>query len=774
MNTEHTSNPVPNNPEPHSTNYPPTTKSHRTGWLSRRKFLIGTGAGVLVVGICGNYALNYVRHHVMDFAEESPTVSAPDEPFLWFTVKPDNTIIFHIPKVEMGQGIHTALAQIAAEELCADWNTMQVEQATTKHGYDSSMMFTFGSMSVASLYKPLREAAAVVRETLRIEAARRLRVKPEQLEAQDSMMMIHANGHDHKQRISYGDIVAGKQGAWKLASKAPLKGEGAFTFIGKSIPRVDLREKLTGRAVYGYDARANNMLFGAIARPPRFGAVLKHAEAGEAATMPGVVKVVIQRNTSGFGEGLIAGVVAETRSKAHAALEKLVLRWEGGTEVSQKDLDTMVTVPKDRRKEPGIYIQSTQSTHDHFTGGNAHHYTIVSGEYRTPFAAHAHLEPQAALADVRPDAVHVHVSTQAPDLVTMLVANAIDRKKADITVHPTYLGGGFGRRIGHDVAVEAAVLSAAVGRPVHVGWTRTEEFRHGYYRQPTHHVLRGALNAEGRLVALEHHIASGDVLLAAAEPVGGFAGRLLADTFGIDPGAMTGAAPLLYAIEHHHIVSHRIKLPILTSAWRGLGLLPNTFARESFMDELARAANKDPIDFRIEHLTEDQTGKRLKAVLERVRRIGRWDETLAEGHARGVACCTHAKTLIAQVAEVSFFKGQFKVHRVDVAVDPGFAVNPDGAAAQIQGAITMGLSSVLFENLRFAKGLADHANFDSYPLLTLKEAPEVNVDVMSSGSEPFGMGEVGIGPIAAAVGNALAALTGKRMRSIPFDVSALG
>jgi len=768
MNTEHTSTPVPNDHEPQPTNQQPTAHNPRTGWLSRRKFLIGAGAGVLALGIGGKYATDYARHHVMEYAEDTPTASAPDEPFLWFTVKPDNTITFHVPKVEMGQGIHTALAQIAAEELCADWNMIHVEQATTQHGYDGSMMFTFGSASVASLYKPLREAAAMVRETLRIEAARRLNVKPEQLDAKDGMMMIHANGHDDKQRISYGDIVAGKQGAWKLANTAPLKDENAFTFIGKSVPRVDLHDKLTGRAIYGYDARAEKMLFGAIARPPRFGAVLKHAEPGEAASMRGVVKVVIQKNTSGLGEGLIAGVVAETRSKARAALEKLVLRWEGGTEVSQEDLEKMVTVPQDRTKEPGIYIQSTQSTHDHFTGGNAHHYTIVSGEYRTPFASHAHLEPQAALADVRPDAVHIHVSTQMPDVVKTLVSNAIDRKEADITVYPTYLGGGFGRRGGHDVGVEAAVLSAAVGRPVHVGWTRTEELQNGFYRQPTHHTLRGALNAEGKLVALEHHIASSDVLLAFAEPVGGFVGGILADTFGVDPGAMTGAAPLLYAIEHHHIVSHRVKLPILTSAWRGLGLLPNTFARESFMDELARAANKDPIDFRLEHLPDTETGKRLKAVLERVRRIGRWDQTLPEGHARGVACCTNAKTLIAQVAEVSFFKGQLKVHRVDAAVDPGFAVNPDGAVAQIQGAINMGLSSVLFENLRFANGLADHANFDSYPLLTLKEAPEINVDVMISGSEPFGMGEVGIGPIAAAVGNALAALTGKRVRSMPF------
>ena len=569
---------------------------------TRRTFLISAGVGALTIGIGGKIGWEYLRRNVPALAENrAPSAKVPKEPFAWFTINADKTIIFHVPKIEMGQGIHTSLAQIAADELEADWNTFRVVQADTAHGFDSGTQFTFGSVSVASLYQPIREASATVRETLREEAARRLNTTKENIIAKNGAMELRA---DASKRLTYGELVAGKQGKWTLAKNAPLKSANNFTLIGKSVPRVDLRDKVTGRAVYGLDARLPNMLYGAVARPPRYGAKLKSAKAGEAATMSGVVKVVIE---NGF-----AGVVAERRSIARAAAARIQCEWEGGVTESQDVFDALTTVPTD--KSNAIAIQEHGSASDNRTDKD------VFAQYRTAIAVHAHLEPQAALADVRGDgktiqSITITASTQTPDMVRTMVADALGVEKDSIVVKPTYAGGGFGRRLAHEVGVEAALLSRAVGRPVHVGWTREEEMRYGFYRPPTHHVLRGSVGANGRILAMEHEVSSGDVLLSFAGIAGGAIAGSVADAFGVDPGALIGALSE-YDIPHHRVLSHRVKLPFLTASWRGLGLLPNIFARESFIDELAHKAGKDPLDFRLAMLTKESD---LKKVLTKLR-----------------------------------------------------------------------------------------------------------------------------------------------------------
>lgn len=721
---------------------------------SRRTFLISAGAGLLTIGIGGKIGWEYLRKNVSAMGESRvPPATMPDEPFAWFTIASDNTITFHVPKVEIGQGIHTALAQIVADELEADWATFRVQQADTSRGYEASTQYTFGSFSVASLYAPLREGAATLRETLREEAARRLNTTKENVIAKNGVMAL---SNDPSKRLTYGDLVAGKQGKWILAKKSSLKDAKNFTLIGKRVPRVDLRDKVTGRAVYGLDARLPNMLYGAVARPPRYGATLKSAKAGKAASIQGVVKIVIEQ---GF-----AGVVAERRSVARAAAALLECEWEGGMTVSQDVIDRLATVPQD--KSASVAIQEKGSS-----GAQLSEKDVVV-QYRTPTAAHAHLEPQAALADVRPDGITMIASTQTPDIVRMMVSRALGVEKETILVKPTYAGGGFGRRGAHDVGVEAALLSRAVGRPVHVGWTREDEMRYGYYRPPSHHTLRGKVDAQGKITAFEHEFASGDVLFGMAGMAGGKIAESIVDAFGVDPGATTGGL-FEYDIPHHTVRSHRVKLPFLTASWRGLGLMPNVFARESFIDELAHAAKKDPMQFRLEHLPDTELGKRYKQALKRVQEMSSWNTPPQAGMARGVAFCLHAQTVAAQVAEVSVVDGRLKVHQVWAAVDPGIAVSPDGAKAQIQGAIVMGLSSVLHEKITFKNGLAEASNFDAYPLISLPEAPHITVEILTSSDVPHGMGEVGIGPIAAAVGNAVFALTGKRLRELPFSADVL-
>jgi isoquinoline 1-oxidoreductase beta subunit len=388
----------------------------------------------------------------------------------------------------------------------------------------------------------------------------------------------------------------------------------------------------------------------------------------------------------------------------------------------------------------------------------------VSGEYRTPFAVHAHLEAQAALAEVQPDRIRVWSSTQAQSSVQSAVAKALGVDEKTVEVIPTYLGGGFGRKVGDEVAIEAARLARASGVPVHIGWTRTEDMRYGYFRPPTHHRLAARLDADGNLAALEHRQASGDVAFA-------FLPNFLQPVMGADFGAYRGAL-IRYAVPNKQTVAYRTELPIRTGWWRGLGLLANVYAVESFMDEAAHAAGADPLAFRLRHLDDAiPAHSRLKAVLNAAADLSGWGTPAPEGRARGIACCIDVDTAVAMVAEVSVVRetGQIRVHRVAAAMDAGLVVNPDGARAQVEGNIMWGVGSALIEELTVKDGQVEAGNFDRYPLLTMKEAPDVDVVLLEAGDgRPRGVGEPPIGPVAAAIGNAVFALTGVRFRQLPM------
>jgi isoquinoline 1-oxidoreductase beta subunit len=738
----------------------PISPSEQPKSSTRRKILIGIGAtGAIAIG-GGAFALRNLRRSLANFGAESQgEAKVPNEVMMWCEISPDNKMTLFIPKTEMGQGVHTALAQIFADELGADWNTITVVQADTKRGFDPGQtMFSNGSTSVMSLYLPTRKAAARLRSALATEAAQMLGVEVNQIELSESRCSIknsNTSSSSPPQTLTFGKIIAEKKGTWAIPKEAALKPNSEFTLIGKNVPRADLEAKLTGKAVYGYDARVPGMLFGAVARPPRHGAVLKSASAGEAATMPGVIKVVIQE---GF-----AGVVATSRTKARAAAKKIKTEWQGGATLSSADITRMTKIPT------GAVGQVVQEIGD--TDGNLPK-DCFQAEYSTPLAAHAHLEPQAGLVDIKPDgSVVVYASTQGPGITRLAVARALDIDSEKITVIPCYMGGGFGRKAGFDAPKEAAILAKACGKPVHVGWTREEELRYGFYRPPTHQRLRASVDKNGKIQAFEHFISSGDVLLSAGGMVWGNTGAIIAETLatviGTDPGILPGAA-FLYDVPHAQVLSRRVELPILTGAWRGLGLLANMYARESFIDELAHANKFDTIEFRLKNLADDELGKRVKAALKRAAEKSDWSKPAEQGRARGVALCFSAGTVVVQVAEVSIKDGNINVHKVHAVVDAGLVISPNGAAAQTQGAIAMGLSSTLIENVVFKDGLAEASNFDGYPLLTLSQTPNIEVEFIGGGDEPFGMGEPPIGPIAAAIANAVFVLTGKRLRDLPL------
>ncbi|MEM7119492.1 MAG: molybdopterin cofactor-binding domain-containing protein [Chloroflexota bacterium] len=711
--------------------------------MTRRGFLIGLGAtsGVVALGVTLGVPAGRL-FIAQTIGSGAPRRGEDASPTAWFEINADNRLTLYIPKAEMGQGIHTALAQIAAEELEVDWQQLDVRQASTSRGVGNSL--TGGSNSVSSLYHPLREAAATMREMLRAEAAAQLGVAAAGLVV-DNGRFYPTNQPENS--LTYGEIVQARTGEWDVPEEPPaLKPSSEFRYIGQSLPRVDFLTKLTGQAIYGLDARLPNMLYGAVARPRTINGRLRTAKAGDALGKSGVVTVITE---DGF-----AAVAAESRAESRAGVRAMALEWEEDDQLQQADLDAMVTVGEGK----ATVIQKEGDTQRAMENGRS-----IIAEYRTPFAAHAHLEPQAALVDVQPDKVRAWVSTQDASIERRSIAEALGRDEAEVEVQATYLGGGFGRKLNVQAAVEAARLSAAAGRPVHVGWTRTEEFRHGYLRPPTHSLLKATLDENGRLQAIEHQQASSDVAFAMLP-------RIAATIMGADFGAWRGSL-IRYNIPNRRTVAWHISTPVPTGWWRSLGLLANTFAVESFMDEIAHAANVDPLALRLQNLPEGELGQRYRRVLEAVAERSGWETPAPPNRARGIACSVDVNTVVAQVAEVSVENGRIRVHKVTCAMDPGLVINPDGATAQAQGSIMMGLSSTFHEAIEVKNGMITAANFDKYPLLTMADAPEIDMILLESGDEPFGVGEPPLGPIAAAVANATFALTGQRLRSLPLNLT---
>lgn len=729
-----------------------TTDGEKRHWrVSRRGFLIGLGAtgGALVLGWrVGLPALRLQLAEVFDSAEggggmPNNITQAPDA---WFVIAPDNSVTMRMPKVEMGQGIHTALAQIAADELEVAWENVRVVSADTLAGPVDSFGTT-GSMSVMTMWQPIREAAATLRVMLVNAAAAQLGLAAVDLTAANGVVAARRNPD---QALTYGEIVQAAGATWETPEEAPLlKTPDQFKLIGQPLPRLDFPAKLTGQAQYGLDKRVGGMLYGAVAYATTVAGRLRQAKPGNAAGLPGVVQVVIEDD--------FAGVVATSRAQAEAGVTALELTWEAGPALNTADVLALVTVGEG----DATVIQKVGDAPAYLKPEAAGVAQTLMAEYRSPLAAHAHLEPQAALVHVRDDRVEAWVSTQMPALVQGDLAKLLGRKEEEVQVTAMYVGGGFGRKVGSDAASAAARLSRATGKPVHVAWTRPQEFLDGYLRPPTHHLLRASLSADGRILAHDHQQASGDV---AFPFVPGFFRPLL----GADFGAVRGAR-LTYAVPNLRTVAWRTVLPFRTGWWRGLGLLANIFALESFMDELAHAAGVDPLDFRLRHLPEGRLGERFRRALEEVAALSDWRTPAPAGRARGLALCVDAGTVVAQVAEVSLANNTPRVHHVWCVIDPGLPINPDGVVAQTQGAIVMGLSSTLFEKIDLADGRITATNFNAYPLITMKETPEISVKVIRSGDEPFGMGEPPIGPIAAAVGNALFSLTGVRRRELPFQ-----
>lgn len=712
--------------------------------MTRRGFLIGIGAttGALAVGVALGREPFYRMLASNPAESDPPPGAAPlNTADAWFEITPDDRVRVFMAKIELGQGVHTSLAQIAADELDARWDQIEIVQATTSNGPGDGLG-TQASASITGSWLPLRQAAASMREMLKLTMAAQIGVDVASLTASDGVVMV---ADDPDTRMTYGELVAATSEWPAPPEDPPLRERSAYKMIGQSMPRVDLPAKIRGEAEYAFDMRIDGMLYGAVAHPPHIGAEIVSASAGTAKDSASVVDVVIDV------ENNFAGVVAKTRPAAWRAVEELAITWSDPIA-----LDNAAIMEQLDASGAGMQMQIVGNAPQEIGDAPTH-----EAEYTSGMAVHATMSPQAALADVRADGATIWSGMQWPDPVRTEVAGALGLDQENVEIVPTYVGGGFGRKLIVESAIEAARLSQAVGKPVHVGWNRQSSMQQGMYRPPTRNRIRAKMDGD-QIAALDVIHSSGETLF----PLFPLSVRLL---LGVDSGSYTGAASQYERIPNRQMTANIVKLPIRTGLWRGLGLTSNTFANESFLDELAASVSADPLQFRLNHLDDSPLNQRMRGVLEATAESANWNTPAPDGRARGIAVCADTGTCMAMVAEVSIDNEGVRVHHVHAAVDAGLIINPDGARAQIQGNVMMGVSSALLETIDVQDGAVQQANFHNYPILKLDRAPAVTITLIESDSEPRGLGEYVVGPVAAAIGNALFALTGERQRSLPLQ-----
>jgi len=711
--------------------------------LRRRKFLkySGAGLGLMLGGIW--LARNPLRRKLFELGETMILSYQGDtsNPLLWMQVTPENTIVLHSSKVEMGQGTFTSLAQMAAEELEVDMDKITVVHAETGSG-NIDGMGTGGSMSVASLWVPLREMAATLREMLRSKAAEKLGVKASALSLTDGVFQSGGNS------LTFGEVVAGVQD-WDIPDTPTLKEKSSFKCVGKPVPRVDLYDKVVGAPIFGMDAEFPDMLHASVVRANLIDATMSNFDTSEAEKMQGVVQIVKDDD--------FIGVVAHSRVEANNARLKIKFEQTPNAKWNLADVKERVMVGNGKK----TVVQKEGKAVEDISGGGE----IFTLEFRSPIGAHAQLEPNGAVASYRDGKVDIKISTQVPMIARDEVAKALGLDKDNVNIIPTFLGGGFGRRLHTPNAIQAAKMSKAVGKPVKSFFDRQQEFQNDTFRPPTHHVMKAKVSPEGEVLGLEHQFASGDTMFnSSLDP--GTARALRADI-----GSIRGGTLIYDAIPHRSTYYH-VDLPFATSFWRSLGLLANAFAIESFIDELAIKTNQDPVQMRLKFIGDDNPyGVRAKNVIEACAEKAGYSEEVVDGRAMGIAATIDSGSPCAHVAEVSITNGQIKVHKVTAAFDCGIAVNPDQVRAQVEGCICMGISAVLFEQMDLNDNKLSPINYGAYQMAMMKDTPrEIDVVLIEGADIPGPVGEPPLGPIGAAIGNAVRRLSGKRLTELPLKL----
>ena len=671
------------------------------------------------------------------------TVSKPNA---WVHIAEDNTISILVAHSEMGQGVYTSMPMLVAEELNVDLRQIQVVIAPPAEVYVNAMLgaqITGGSTSVRNGWESLRIAGAQVREMLVAAAAQAWGVDKSSIKA-DKAMLSGPGG----KKASYGQMAAAAA-RLPMPEKPALKDPKDFRIVGKPTKRLDTPAKTNGTATFGVDVKLPGMVYAAIQQCPVIGGKVKSFDGAQAKGMPGV-QAVVQ-----VSDGV--AVVADSWWRAKKALETVKVQWDEGAVAALSD-ESIVAATR-QALSTGKAIEITKPQGDVASAMKSAARTLEA-EYIAPLQSHSPLEPMNFTAHVQGDKVLLIGPTQFQQGAQGAVAAALGVKPENITLQTTFLGGGFGRRLELDFIVQAAEISKAVNKPVKLLWTREEDMTHDFYRPISVNRVKAGVDAQGMPVALHFQVASQSVTQRA---------------FGLPPDTldpfMAEASVAGYNVPNtqHDLVIHDSGFRV--GYWRAVSHNMNAFANESFIDELARAAGQDPYSYRMKLLA----GKpRFAKVLKMAADKAGWGKPLAKGRARGIALMEGYDTYMAQVAEVSLNKdGSVRVHKVTVAADVGQMVNPDTVQAQIQSAVVFGLGAGLKHQITMKNGRVQETNFNTYEPLRLHETPQIDIVLVKSIEKPGGIGEPATAVVVPAVANAVASLTGKRVRRLPITADAI-
>ncbi|OYO29962.1 xanthine dehydrogenase family protein molybdopterin-binding subunit [Janthinobacterium sp. PC23-8] len=697
----------------------------------------------------------------------------------WLALRPDGMVVLAMPRSEMGQGVHTALAMLVAEELDVPLASITLMQApidkifgnvamlvdglpfhpdddgrlkrlaqwtVAKAARELGVVVTGGSSSVKDGWQPMREAGASARAMLVAAACAQWQASAAQCRTQDGEV-LHADGR----RASYASLV---QSASALDPGQPvLKSPAHFKLIGKAMARTDTQAKVNGRAVFGIDARPPGMLYAALHLPRRLGDTLSSFDAPVALAMPGVKKVLDLTSALGAHSISCAAVVADTWWRARQAAATLPTQWQAGAQSNLSSAEVFADFARLLDVEAGhVYHASGE-----VEGKHVRELQQITAEYHAPFLAHAAMEPVNCTAQVKDGKVHLWVSTQAPGIAVDVAARVAGVASGDVTIEVLLLGGGFGRRLEVDMVAQAvAIALQCEGAPVQLIWTREQDTQHDMYRPAALARFHARQDAHGRIASWDNKSVSASITHQYLQRNFGLPGM------GPDKTTAEGEFDLPYEIAHQRIAHVIADSLVPVGYWRSVGHSHNAFFKESFIDELAHAAAQDGVAFRRAML---QHHPRHLAVLDAaVAQAG----SAPPGHAHGVALHQSFGSIVAQVAQVSVENGEIRVHRVVCAIDCGLAVNPNIVAQQMESSVLFGLSAALGGEITFKEGKVVQGNFHDYPVLRMGQAPHVETIIIASAAHPQGVGEPGTPPIAPAVANAVFTLTGRRLRSLPL------
>jgi isoquinoline 1-oxidoreductase beta subunit len=695
--------------------------------VSTRRAFLQTGAaaaGGLVVGFC--------------LPESSKlgaqTTAAEAKLNAFVRIGADDSVTLTIHRAELGQGSMTALSMLLAEELECDWSRIRTEFAKVdpaNYGVFGSPVLqgVFGSLSVRTSWDPLRKAGATAREMLVGAAAQQWGVDRSQCRAEKSAVLNTASNA----RLTYGSVA---DAAAKIAppQKIVLKEPAAYKLIGTSPKRLDTKLKATGKAQYGIDVRVPGMQYAVLERCPVFGGKVASFDATKTRAVPGVKNVVQTSNG--------VAVIADNTWSAMEGRRALKVQWNEGA-LANASTASIRNLFADLLTRPGAVATNTGNAEMAMAGAAK----TINALYEAPYLSHAPMEPHSCVVEVKADRCQIWAGTQIPSAARDAAEMITGLPKEKIDVYTYYLGGSFGRPGQHvDEAIE---IAKAASVPIKLTWSREDDMQHDIYRPASLTKFEAGLDKDGWPVAWTARVASPS-----------FSGL----QNGVDRNGVDGISSVVYSIPNFRVEYHAPEAGIPVGYWRSVGCSQNTFFAESFIDEMAAAAGKDPVEYRRHLLAKEP---RLLGVLNVAAEKAGWGTPLSKGRFRGVALVNNLGGFNAQVVEVSVSAGKYRVHRVVCAVDCGQVVNPAGVVQQIQGGIVFGLSA-LKDGITIEKGRVKQGNFDQYQVLRIDEMPVIEVHLVPSHETPAGIGEASTPPIGPAVANALFAATGKRIRSLPI------